>query len=201
MIKKPSINTQILITFTQFPSNKCKIFFPQITCSVIGLKWIVLRVLLFFTIDEGISNTSETDVLNFHTKLISLGMPSTSHCIWAVSPRPTLYVWTCPGRQSGATVHFNVWVCMEMWNMKRQKTISSQIKRKLFGNFHKFCLHWISNSAWLLSPSPSALLAMHVYWPICDLRTFVITKLWFEIIIPSLNVFDKSLPCVVMKSY
>jgi hypothetical protein len=75
-----------------------------ITCSVIGLKWMTLLVLLFFTIDDGMSNTSETDVLNFHTKLMSLGMPSTSQCICAVSPRPTLYVWTCPGRQIGATV-------------------------------------------------------------------------------------------------
>lgn len=57
-----------------------------------------------------------------------------------------------------------------------------------------FSLHCISKSAWLLSPSPSELLAMHVYKPICDLLTFVITKLWFEIIIPSLNVFAKSFP-------
>lgn len=50
-----------------------------ITCSVIGLKCMVLLVLSFVTIEEGMSKSSDTDVLNFHTKLMSFGMPITSH--------------------------------------------------------------------------------------------------------------------------
>lgn len=87
--------------------------------------------------------------------------------------------------------------CLFREKKKRGKAIPSVINRKAFAVFRWICcscLHWISSSAWLLSPSPSELLAMQVYWPICDLLTFVITRLWFEIIIPSLNVFDKSLP-------
>lgn len=57
------------------------------------------------------------------------------------------------------------------------------------------CLHWISKSAWLLSPSPSELLAMHVYWPIWERRTLVITKLWFEIITPLLFMLFRSIAC------
>lgn len=60
-------------------------------------------------------------------------------------------------------------------------------------------LHCISKSAWLLSPSPSELLATHVYMPIWYLCTLVITRLWFEIVIPSLNVLVRSLPCCLKK--
>ena len=111
-----------------------KISFFQITCSVIGLKLMVLLVLLFFTIDDGISSTSETDVLNFHTKLMSLGMPSTSHWIWAVSPRPTLYVWTCPGRQIGATV-FSVNVFVGKCRAWKRKNNFEWNQAKTFGQF------------------------------------------------------------------
>lgn len=50
-----------------------------ITCSVMGLKCMVLLVLSFVTIEDGMSKSSDTDVLNFHMKLMSLGMPMTSH--------------------------------------------------------------------------------------------------------------------------
>lgn len=55
-------------------------------------------------------------------------------------------------------------------------------------------LHWISSSTVLLSPSPSEFVQMQIYWPIWLRLTFVITKLWFEIIIPSLNEFKISRP-------
>lgn len=55
-------------------------------------------------------------------------------------------------------------------------------------------LHWISSKTWLLSPSPSELLALQVYWPIWARFTFVITKLWFDIKSPSLLKKVKSRP-------
>lgn len=62
---------------------------------------------------------------------------------------------------------------------------------------HKFLphLHWISSKTELLSPSPSEFVQMHRYWPIWLRLTLVITKLWFEIIMPSLNELEMSRPC------
>lgn len=71
--------------------------------SVFGIYCATLRDLSTATCVAGMSDSSESLVLNFHVKFTLVGLASSSHGILAGSLRaaPSTLIW--PGRQIGAT--------------------------------------------------------------------------------------------------